>query len=79
MTNIQYNELFSFLVKRFDGVDLRFDKIEERLNRLEINQDFMIGELKTLNEERLIGTHRTNEIEGWVIKAANKINLPYHP
>ena len=79
MTNIQYNELFNFLVKRFDGVDLRFDKIEERLNRLEINQDFMIGELKILNEERLIGTHRANEIEGWVTKAANKINLPYNP
>lgn len=86
MTSIQYNELFNFLVKRFDAIDERFDKIETRSNkfefrlgRIENTQDHILGELKALSEERIIGTHRTNEIEDWVIKAAKKINLPYHP
>ena len=100
MTSIQYNELFDFLVKRFDSVDSRLDRLEDRVGSLEnkvdsletkvgvlenkmgvveITQDSILGQLQTLNQEMAISNHRMARIENWTIKAAKKINLPYHP
>ena len=86
MTSIQYNELFNFLVKRFDSVDLRLDSLETKVDALEnkmgvveITQDSILGQLQTLNQEMAISNHRMARIENWTIKAAKKINLPYHP
>lgn len=86
MTRIQYNELFNFLVKRFDSVDSRLDSLETKVDALEnkmgvveITQDSILGQLQTLNQEMAISNHRMARIENWTIKAAKKINLPYHP
>ncbi len=88
---ITNNDLYDFLVDRFDKidgkftevdnqfsqVDDRFDQIDGRLDNLENTQDYILGELRDLNEEKTVSAYRSVRIESWVIKAAKKLDLPY--
>lgn len=86
MTNTQYNEIFDFLVKRFDQIDAHFDRLETRVGSIETRMgnvestlDFVLGEIRTLNEEKTVGSYRSRRMESWIQKASKKINLPYNP
>lgn len=72
MEKITNTDLFNFLVERFD-------KIDNRLDRVELTQDFVLGELKDLKEEKIVGNYRSQRMESWIAKAAKKIKLPYNP
>ncbi len=70
---------FNDVESRFGNVDIRFDGVEGRLEKLEITQDYMLGELKELKEEKIVGTYRSQRMESWIILAAEKLDLPYNP
>ena len=70
---------FNNIESRFGNVDIRFDGIEGRLEKLEITQDYMLGELKELKEEKIVGTYRSQRMESWIMLAAKKLDLPYNP
>lgn len=70
LLNLDFRDLFEFMAKRFDSV-------ESRLEALENNQDHFLKEISTLNEEKIIADYRQGVMEGWVIKAGQKIDLPY--
>ena len=79
MTKTQYSELWDFLVDRFNHIDQKFDqvdqrfvRIESRLGNLENSTDYMMGELKDIREELVVGSHRSRRMEGWIIDEVNR-------
>lgn len=70
---------FNSLDERFDVLESRFDVLDSKVTVLQNNQDHILGQLKTLNEEKVVSSHRSQRMELWIEKAAKKINLPYRP
>ncbi len=53
--------------------------MESKIDNLQNTQDYILGELKTLNEEKTVSGYRFRRMEQWIEKASKKINLPYTP
>ncbi len=73
------DNLILFLGDKFDDIQEKFNGINNRLVNLENGQDHILGELKTLNEDKKVGAYRSRRMESWIEKAAKKINTPYNP
>jgi hypothetical protein len=50
MTRSEYQELVEFLGQRFDGVDRRFDAVEDRLTRVEVGVEGNRHQIQVLAE-----------------------------
>jgi hypothetical protein len=68
MTADQYTELIDFLAEKFGRIDERFDAVEDRLTRLEVEVEVLRHDLKAVTEgvsmtnERLDRYHQDHEI-----------------
>jgi isoleucyl-tRNA synthetase len=79
MAKSKYQELLDFNKELMEFLVEKFDKVDSRLNKLENTVDFILGELKVLNEDKTVGAYRTRRMESWIEQAAKKIDLPYTP
>jgi hypothetical protein len=68
MTTDQYTELIDFLGRKFGRIDERFDAVEGRLTKVEVNLEFLRDDVRILSEgltatnERLDRYHEDHEV-----------------
>lgn len=73
------DQKFDQIDERFEKIDIRFNTIENKITNLQNTQDFMLGELKLLSEDKIVSSYRSRRMESWIEKAAKKLEIPYTP
>ena len=83
-TRDAFTALRDFLYKNMvtkDEIDARFESLPTKadINRLQNSVDGIAGQYKTMSQELTVIGHCTSRMEGWIMKAAEKIGLEYSP
>jgi len=83
-TRNQFKKLRDFLDKNMvtkGEIDARFETLPTKadINRLYNAVDGIAGDYKTFDQELTVIGERTSRMEGWIMKAAEKIGLDYKP
>jgi len=81
---IEFKKLRDFLGKHMvtkDEINARFEMLstKEDINHLQKSVDGIAGKYNTLSQESTVIGERASRMESWIIKAAEKIGLEYHP
>ena len=73
-----FKALFEYLKEEFGKIDDRFDEMKQNFSDLQSSVDHVAKTVDEHTMELRVINNRTERIEKWVEKAADKVKIPYN-
>lgn len=70
-----YSELIQYLDERFSKIEIRLDKIDERINQLVTAIDRLTQSMSVYHDEYIALTSKVDKHEKWFQQVADKLGL----
>jgi response regulator RpfG family c-di-GMP phosphodiesterase len=75
MSTDEFTRLFTYMEKRFDQIDRRFEDTNERIDRIMSLLDTLAKRQEIDEDERLVMRHHLERLDQWVHQLAEKIGV----
>ncbi len=76
METINFQPIFDYIDYSINPLKSDTRRIDKKVDAIQITVDKLVQDNKTFREELLISSHRTDRLDVWAKKAADKIDLP---